>query len=201
MRKNDVTLKTLLSPPGDTNVYVLTRGGEAAVVDAADCCDSIRDALAGSKVKLKYILLTHGHPCHTSGLTRIKTELGGMIALHPSDQELLRQNGSSLQVDLLIDDGRSLTLGGATIKVLHTPGHTPGSVCYHIRETGALFTGDTLFKGEFGKIRGPHTMGLMLRSLKRLNSVIPPKTAVYPGHGPSTTMSKEAWLDTLDNLS
>jgi glyoxylase-like metal-dependent hydrolase (beta-lactamase superfamily II) len=106
-----------------------------------------------------------------------------------------------LEPDLLLKDNASLKLGRTTIKVLHTPGHTPGSLCFHIREAKALFSGDTLLKGEFGRIQGPHSMGLMLRSLKRLNSVIPPKTTVYPGHGPSTTMSKEAWLDTLDNLS
>ena len=124
-----------------------------------------------------------------------------MICLHPSDQDLLRQQEEGPEADLLLTDGQSLKLAEATIKVLHTPGHTPGSLCYHLREASALFTGDTLLKGEFGKIRGPHSMGLMLRSLKRLNSVIPPKTTIYPGHGPPSTMSKEAWLDTLDNLS
>ncbi len=201
MHKIDLTIKTLISPPKDTNVYVLVCGGEAAVVDAADCCDGLRESLKEAGATLKYILLTHGHPSHISGLARIKTEMGGRVALHPSDQDLLRQNGNGQQADLLLDDGRSLTLGDAEIKVFHTPGHTPGSVCYHLRQAGALFTGDTLFKGEFGKIRGPHSMGLMLRSLKRLTSVIPPKTSIYPGHGPSSTMSKEAWLDTLDNLS
>jgi glyoxylase-like metal-dependent hydrolase (beta-lactamase superfamily II) len=127
--------------------------------------------------------------------------MGGMVCLHKADAELLKEVDSHLEPDLLLKDNVSLKLGKTTIKVLHTPGHTPGSLCFHIREAKALFTGDTLFKGEFGRIRGPHSMGLMLRSLKRLNSVIPPKTTVYPGHGPSTTMSKEAWLDTLDNLS
>jgi hydroxyacylglutathione hydrolase len=201
MRKINLTIKTFVSPPKDTNVYVLVCGGEAAVVDAADCCDVLLKFLKDMGITLKYILLTHGHPSHISGLARIKTEMGGTIALHTSDQNLLRQNASGLQADLLLADGQSLKLGDATLKVFHTPGHTPGSVCYHLRETGALFTGDTLFNGEFGKIWGPHSMGLMLRSLKRLNSVIPPKTSIYPGHGPSSTMSKEAWLDTLDNLS
>ena len=176
-------------------------GGEAAVVDAADCCDVLQGSLKEMGATLKYLLLTHGHPSHVSSLSRIKKEMGGTICMHPSDLDLLRQQEVDLEPDLLLADGQRLKLAEATIKVLHTPGHTPGSLCYHLREAGALFTGDTLLKGEFGKIKGPHSMGLMLRSLKRLNSVIPPKTTVYPGHGPMTTMSKEAWLDTLDNLS
>jgi glyoxylase-like metal-dependent hydrolase (beta-lactamase superfamily II) len=201
MHKNDVTIKTLVSPPKDTNVYVIACGGEAAVVDAADCCDVLQGFLKEMGTTLKYLLLTHGHSSHVSSLSRIKKKMGGTICMHPSDQDLLRRQEEGLEPDRLLADGQPLKLAEATIKVLHTPGHTPGSLCYHLRETGALFTGDTLLKGEFGKIRGPHSMGLMLRSLKRLNSVIPPKTTVYPGHGPMTTMSKEAWLDTLDNLS
>ena len=201
MREINLTIKTLVSPPKDTNVYVLVCQGEAVVVDAADCCDAVQDTLTPLGVKLKYVLLTHAHPSHIRGLARIKTEMGGTICLHPSDHDLFRQDENNLKADLLLTDGQSLKLSEATIKVLHTPGHTPGSLCYHLREASALFTGDTLLKGEFGKIWGPHSMGLMLRSLKRLNSVIPPKTTIYPGHGPLSTMSKEAWLDTLGNLS
>ena len=201
MRKYNLTIKAFVSPPKDTNVYVIVCGGEAAVVDAADCCDVLQGSLKEMGATLKYLLLTHGHPSHVSSLSRIKKETGCTICMHPSDQDLLRQQEEDLEPDLLLADGQQLKLAGATIKVLHTPGHTPGSLCYHLREEGALFTGDTLLKGEFGKIKGPHSMGLMLRSLKRLNSVMPPKTTVYPGHGPMTTMSKEAWLDTLDNLS
>lgn len=201
MHKNDLTIKGFVSPPKDTNVYVIVCGGEAAVVDAADCCDILQGFLKEMGATLKYLLLTHGHPSHISSISRIKKEMGGTICMHPSDQDLLRQQEEDLGPDLLLADGQRLKLAGTTIKVLHSPGHTPGSLCYHLREAGALFTGDTLLKGQFGKIRGPHSMGLMLRSLKRLKSMIPPKTSIYPGHGPSSTMSKEAWLDTLDNLS
>jgi glyoxylase-like metal-dependent hydrolase (beta-lactamase superfamily II) len=201
MGKGNLTIKTLTSAPKETNVYLLVSGSEAAIVDAADGCDVLRESLKEMGAALKYILLTHGHPSHISSLSRIKKEMGGTICMHPSDRDLLRQKEEGLEADLLLADGQLLELAAATIKVFHTPGHTPGSVCYHLRDPGVLFTGDTLLKGEFGKIRGPHSMGLMLRSLKRLNSVIPPKTSIYPGHGPTSTMSKEAWLDTLDNLS
>ena len=199
--KNNLIIKTILSPPKDTNVYLLVNKTEAAVVDAGDCVDAVQETLKDLGATLKYILITHGHPSHISSLSRMKKDLGGTICLHTSDRDLLRQQESGVEPGLLLSDGQSLKLGGTMIEALHTPGHTMGSLCYHLREAGALFTGDTLFKGEFGKIRGPHSMGLMLRSLKRLNSIIPPKTIVYPGHGSSTILSKEAWLDTLDNLS
>jgi hydroxyacylglutathione hydrolase len=194
-------IKRFSSSPKGTNVYLLINGQEAAVIDVAHSNNDIKDTLDELGARLKYILITHGHLSHVHFLSQVKKELGGMVCLHKADADLLKQADIHLEPDLLLKDNVSLKLGKMTIKVLHTPGHTPGSLCFHIREAKALFTGDTLFKGEFGKIRGPHSMGLMLRSLKRLNSVIPPKTTVYPGHGPRTTMSKEAWLDTLDNLS
>jgi glyoxylase-like metal-dependent hydrolase (beta-lactamase superfamily II) len=201
MGDQDLMIKSFSSSPKETNVYLLIDGQEAAVIDAAHSKDDIKNALDELGARLKYILISHGHLSHVHSLSQIKREMGGMFCLHKSDVELLKEADSNLEPDLLLKDNVSLKLGKTTIKVLHTPGHTPGSLCFHIREAKALFTGDTLFKGQFGRIRGPHSMGLMLRSLKRLNSVIPPKTTVYPGHGPSTTMSKEAWLDTLDNLS
>jgi hydroxyacylglutathione hydrolase len=201
MSERNPTVKRLFCSSNNTNAYLLVSEREAALIDAPDCCQDIQDALKELGANLRYILVTHGHRSHVSSLAIVKKNIGGTICLHKSDLELLQQMESNLDGDLLLQDNQALKLGDTPIKVLHTPGHTMGSLCYHVREAGVLFTGDTLFKGEFGKIRGPHSMGLMLRSLKRLNSVIPPKTTVYPGHGPSTTMSKEAWLDTLDNLS
>ena len=201
MGDKDLMIKSFSSSPKGTNVYLLINGQEAAVIDAAHSNNDIKNTLDELGARLKYILVTHGHLSHVNSVSQVKKDMGGMVCLHKSDAELLKEVDSHLEPDLLLKDNVSLKLGKTMIKVLHTPGHTPGSLCFHIREGKALFTGDTLFKGEFGRIRGPHSMGLMLRSLKRLNSVIPPKTTVYPGHGPSTTMSKEAWLDTLDNLS
>jgi len=201
MGDKDLMIKSFSSSPKGTNVYLLINAQEAAVIDVAHSNNDIKNTLDELGARLKYILVTHGHLSHVNSVSQVKKDMGGMVCLHKSDAELLKEVDSHLEPDLLLKDNVALKLGKTMIKVLHTPGHTPGSLCFHIREAKALFTGDTLFKGEFGRIRGPHSMGLMLRSLKRLNSVIPPKTTVYPGHGPSTTMSKEAWLDTLDNLS
>ena len=201
MNETDVVIKRFVSPPNDTNVYVLIGGNEAAVVDVADSYGNIKNTLKELGATLTYILVTHGHRSHIHSLSMLKESVGGMICLHQQDSHFLKEIGGNLKPDMFVKDNQSLKLGSTVIKVLHTPGHTPGSLCFHVRGVNALFTGDTLFKREFGRIWGPHSMGLMLRSLKRLNSVIPPKTTVYPGHGSSTTMSAEAWLDALDNLS
>jgi hydroxyacylglutathione hydrolase len=201
MKEKGVVIKQFVSSPNETNTYLLIEGNEAAVIDVANSYRDVRDTVKGLRINLKYILVTHGHPSHLGSTRMTKENLGGMLCLHKSDTDLLKEADSNLQPDILAKDNDSLKFGNTVIKILHTPGHTTGSLCFHLREGKALFTGDTLFKGEFGKIQGPHSMGLMLRSLKRLNSVIPPKTTVYPGHGPLTLMSREAWLDTLDNLS
>ena len=201
MKEKTLIIKRFVSPPKDTNVYLLVNGDEAAVVDVADCYDDIENTLKETGARLKYILVTHGHSSHINSLSVLKKNMGGVICLHELDSPFLKEVEGNLEPDMLVKDNHSLKLGSTVIKVLHTPGHTKGSLCFHVRSDNAVFTGDTLLKKEFGKIWGPHSMGLMLRSLKRLNSVIPPKTTVYPGHGVSTTMSAEAWLDALDNLS
>jgi hydroxyacylglutathione hydrolase len=201
MKEKGVIIKRFVSSPNETNTYLLIEGNEAAVIDVANSYSDVRDTLVEQGISLKYLLVTHGHPSHLGSIRMTKENLGGMLCLHKSDTDLLKEADSNLKPDILAKDNDSLKFGNTVIKIFHTPGHTPGSLCFYLREAKALFTGDTLLKGEFGKIKGPHSMGLMLRSLKRLNSVIPPKTTVYPGHGPMTLMSKEAWLDTLDNLS
>jgi glyoxylase-like metal-dependent hydrolase (beta-lactamase superfamily II) len=201
MEERGAVVKRFVSSPNETNTYLLIDGNEAAVIDVAQAYHDVRNTLNELGVILKYLLVTHGHPSHLGSIRLTKENLGGALCLHPSDTDLLKEADSGLLPDILVKDNNSLKFGNTILKILHTPGHTPGSLCFYWREGKALFTGDTLLKGEFGKIQGPHSMGLMLRSLKRLNGLIPPKTTVYPGHGPMTTLSKEAWLDTLDNLS
>lgn len=194
-------VKTFISSPQGTNTYLLISDGEAAVIDPAHSCSEIKKTLDELGDRLKYILVTHAHLSHVHAVPMLKKDTGGRIGVHPSEMGLLKEMGSPFEPDLPLNDHASLNLGSARLTVLHTPGHTLGSVCFYVREAKALFTGDTLLQGEFGRIWGPHSMGLMVRSLKRLNRVIPPKTTIYPGHGPMTTLSKEAWLDGLDNLS
>lgn len=201
MGEGNLSIKMLLSPSTENNVYLLINGDEAAIIDAANAYDDIRNTLDEMGADLKYLLVTHAHKSHIQSVSMLKRAFGGTFCLHKLDLDLLKESDDNLEPDLPVKDNTTLELKDTVIKVLHTPGHTMGSLCFYVKKAKALFSGDTLLKGEFGKIWGPHSMGLMLRSLKRLNSVIPPKTTVYPGHGSLTTMSDEAWLDCLDNLS
>ena len=105
-----------------------------------------------------------------------------------------------LEIDRPLKDNTRLTLGDLRIRVFHTPGYTMGSLCFYLPEEEILFSGQTVLRGEFGRIRGPYSMLLMVRSLKRLNSVLPPETDIYPGRGPLTKMRHEGWMDCLRSL-
>lgn len=199
--KGSLIVKTFVSSMNEANAYLLISGHEAAVIDGDDAYHDIATVLDEQELALKYLLVTHGHKSHVQAVPMLKESFGGSICMHQSDTELLRESGIPFEPDMPLKDRASLPLDDCVIQVLHTPGHTPGSLCFYVKKARALFTGDTLLKGEYGKIWGPHSMGLMLRSLKRLNSIMPPKTTVHPGHGSQTTMSREAWLDCLDNLS
>jgi glyoxylase-like metal-dependent hydrolase (beta-lactamase superfamily II) len=151
--------------------------------------------------KLKYILLTHGHFNHVRYLAEIKRNLNGEIYIHYDDLSLLKELGIELKDVSQIRGFDKFKVGSIEIIAYHTPGHTEGSVCYYSSHLNALFSGDTLLRGSFGKIRGPHSMGKMLRSLKTISRMFPPETVVYPGHGSETRLKDEGWLDGLDMLS
>jgi hydroxyacylglutathione hydrolase len=153
MEEKGLVVKRFVSSPNETNTYLLIDGNEAAVIDIANAYNEVRDTLNELGVSLKYLLITHGHPSHLGSIRLTKENLGGVLYLHKSDTDLLKEADSDLEPDILAKDNDSLKFRNTVIKIIHTPGHTPGSLCFYWREGKALFTGDTLLKGEFGKIR------------------------------------------------
>ncbi len=155
--------------------YVVSSGDKAAVVDPSFAGVKIWRTLSSESLKLEYILNTHGHADHVSSNEFLKEKLGAPIAIHSLDAGMIGD-----QADLLLEGGERLPLGDSEIRVIHTPGHTPGSVCFLIDD--CLFTGDTLFVGGWGRtdLEGGSDSDLF-RSLQKLRS-LDDETRVYPGH-------------------
>ena len=182
--------------PIGTNCYILedeeTR--KLAVIDPGDEAERILEALKEDGGEVAYILLTHGHYDHTTGVPDLHAALPeAKVYIHQSDAN---GAGSQLfplatQVDdlLLYDEGDTLTLGGLTINVMHTPGHSPGSVVLQVGNV--LFTGDTLFAGSCGRtdLRGG-SYEQILQSLKRLGQ-LEGNYHVCPGHDRTSTLEAE----------
>ena len=150
------------------------------------------------------ILLTHGHFDHIFGAAFLQKKYGIPVFMHPSDKKTVRLSPafaayfSSRVLDASfvttdISDGEILSLSGLEIKVIATPGHTPGGVCYYIGSEGVLLSGDTLFAGSIGRSDLPGgDYDLLIRSVLDRLMVLPPETDVIPGHGPATTIGHES---------
>jgi len=182
------------------NQYLVIHGDEAAVIDAGEDFEEIGKTLTREGVALKYLFVTHGHRAHMPALLALKGKFGGAFCMHPGDLDLLREPHEGLDPDLLVKDRQRLPLGGSEIRVLHTPGHTMGGLCFYVKSADTLFSGNTLLKGKYGNIYGPNGMRLMMMSLRRLYNIMPPETTVYPGQGPSTTFREEAWMFCLNSM-
>jgi len=182
--KADLHITKLAVGPMDNNVYVLTcfATRESAIVDAANDAGQILGAVNGTSVR--YILQTHGHADHVQALADVKRATGAPIAVHPADAAML-----PVAPDLLLGDEQELRLGDHAIRVLHTPGHTPGGVCFL---TGRyLLSGDTLFPGGPGNTRSNlGNFAHIIESVRRLFA-LPEDTIVLPGHGADTTIGRE----------
>ncbi len=193
-----------LRPPSfSANTYLIASGGEAWIVDPAVSADSIRHALETAQVTPLGILLTHGHFDHTVALDALRADLGIAAYLHRGDRDMLtdgQKNGfydffgreqTYLPAEEDLFDGQRIPIGGEQIEVIHTPGHSKGSVCFLCGD--ALLTGDTLFADSVGRwdLWGGNSAELK-SSLNRLRTLEDHFT-IYPGHGTTATL-----LDALE---
>lgn len=188
-------------PPLDNNAYLLfdEKTLKAAVVDPALGGDVLLNRAKELEAQITHILNTHGHPDHICDNYRIKEATGAALCIHELDAYRLLYNPFSEnpippKVDILLKGGETLEVGSLKVEVLHTPGHTEGGCCFYLPEDGVIFTGDTLFAGNIGRVdlEGSNP-AQMLESLKRLFT-LPKRLKVYPGHGYPTTLEDECWM-------
>ena len=193
--------------PLATNVHVLADpvSREAIAIDTAiPCLPWIIDALAERSWTLKLIVSTHGHWDHTGANAAVAEHTGASIAVHPLDAHRLtnpRPLSAPFEIPpsvpaVELAEGGEIRFGGIRLRVLHTPGHTEGSVCLLSADDGLLFSGDTLFAGGWGRVDFPGgSAEQMVESLLRL-SELEDHLRVLPGHGDGTTIGRErGWLE------
>jgi glyoxylase-like metal-dependent hydrolase (beta-lactamase superfamily II) len=179
-------------------------GGAGLVIDPADDADRILAVADENRIKIQYILNTHAHVDHVMGNEEMKRKTGAQILIHEIDapslakipRAMLAMFGGrpSPPADQTLKDGEIIQVGNLSLKVLHTPGHSPGAICIHV--DGMVFTGDTLFVGGVGRTDLPGGSGpLMLRSIQTKLLTLPDETIVLPGHNygatPTSTIKNE----------
>jgi hydroxyacylglutathione hydrolase len=181
---NAIRLERLELGPFGTNAYIIgcpeTR--ESVLVDAPAEPKVIIDKLGSTT--LKYILLTHNHIDHIGALAQLRAELEVPLAAHAADTSSLTP-----PPEILLNEDDVIRLGELKFTVLHTPGHTPGSLCFKVGHY--LISGDTLFPGGPGKTGSPDDFRQIIKSITEKIFVLPDDTQIYPGHGDSTVVEKE----------
>ena len=174
----------------DNNVWVIGDDEQCLVIDAPHDVDAILDVVGGRAVKA--IVCTHAHDDHVRVAPALREATHAPILLHPDDRPLWELTHTDELWDVDLTDGQSLTIGGAAVTVIHTPGHAPGAVCLYVHDLGCVFTGDTLFEGGPGATgRSYSDADLIKESIRRRLLDLPDETVVHTGHGPDTTIGAE----------
>ena len=193
--------------PLDNNTYVLacTVTREAAVVDAGFEPEAVIEVVRRQGLEVRLLLNTHAHYDHVAGMREVQEAVGGDYWLHPADRPLLdrlSEQGAAFgfpparapETVRDLADGQRIPIGGESVEVLHTPGHSPGGVCFLCGDS--LWAGDTLFAGSIGRTDLPGgSFAELERSIHTRLFTLGDGVRVYPGHGPATTIGRER----LDN--
>ena len=182
----------------DNNVWVVGNDTECVIIDSPHDAAAIINQVRGRKVKA--ILLTHAHNDHIGAAREVAHAVGAPIHLNPEDQVLWEQVYPGTTPDGAINDGDEFRVGGATLRAIHTPGHSPGSTCFHLEQEQTVFTGDTLFNGGPGATgRSYSDYPTILASIRERLLTLPADTIVRTGHGENTTIAAER--ETLANVT
>lgn len=201
------------SGPLTTNCYVVVCPvtKQTAIVDPApESAATVIDFISKQALIPNKILITHSHWDHTADTKKLLKKYKIPVLIHALDAGNLEHPGSDglpCWLDIpevtpseLLKEGDIITVGTLVFEVIHTPGHTPGGVCFYCKDQQLLLSGDTLFQGTIGNLSfSTGRPSLMWGSLKKL-AKLPPETRVYPGHGPSTTIGAEPWLENAEQF-
>ena len=197
-------LRSLVAGAYGANCYIVGSEKERVgmVIDPGDDAARILKEVEALGLKIKLIVLTHGHGDHTGAAAKVKETTGAKLAIHPGDIALLKNKmlssmlglryNSVPEPDILLNEGDVLEVGELRFKVIHTPGHSQGGIC--ILGEGVLFSGDTLFQYSIGRTDLPEAGGdyeAIVNSIQRKLMILDDSIIVYPGHGPKTTIGAE----------
>ncbi|MEU3458098.1 MBL fold metallo-hydrolase [Micromonospora sp. NPDC006766] len=175
----------------DNNVWVIGDDIECVVIDAPHDVAAIRRVVGDRRVVA--ILATHAHDDHVRVAPELARATGAPVLLHPADRVLWDLVHPDTPPDGELTDGQTIAVGGTTLRVLHTPGHSPGACSLHAPDLGVVFTGDTLFAGGPGATgRSYSDFGTIIQSIRTRLLTLPPETVVHTGHGDDTTIGAEA---------
>jgi len=177
-----------------------------AIVDPGDEGERILEAVESSGLKITHVLLTHAHFDHMGAADEVVKATGAPLALHPEDLPLLNAGGGAIffglpsvpvpDVSIRLTADQEIDVGELTLRVLHTPGHTPGHVTFYEPNQGIIFDGDVLFAQSIGRSDLPGgSHETLMRSIEERLMTLPDETVVYSGHGPETTIGRERMMN------
>jgi glyoxylase-like metal-dependent hydrolase (beta-lactamase superfamily II) len=185
-------LKTLVVGPIQSNCYIIgcERTREAAVIDPGGDADRILITLAKDRLRCVCIINTHGHFDHSADNKRLKEVTGAQLLIHQADAPMILHQGNSPPPDRYLNEGDIITFGDISLKVLNTPGHSPGGIS--LVTDKIVFVGDTLFAGSIGRTDFPGgDQDGLIRNVRKKIFTLGDDVVVCPGHGPKTTVGRE----------